>query len=136
MILNKKRRKSRQRERIYSIIAETRSHPTVQAIYDVLKREIRALSLGNVYRNIGILTGEGRIATRDFGDGIAHYDAVTKDHYHFICNKCGKVSDFDMPIHPGITSAAQKISKHTITGHAVHFFGVCESCGKSKKKIR
>jgi Fur family peroxide stress response transcriptional regulator len=136
MIINMKplRRKSKQRERILELIQKSSEHPTAQMIYEILKKEITSLSIGNVYRNIRILIEQGLIISRDFGDGIEHFDAMTHIHYHFICEKCASVSDFTMPVQESITKNAQKMSKHTITGHMIHFYGICEKCKKKHKE--
>jgi Fur family transcriptional regulator, peroxide stress response regulator len=138
MILNmiKKRRKSKQREKIYKIIKGSTLHPTAQWIFDELNKEDPTLSLGNLYRNLSILVEEGSIKCKEFGDGIEHYDAIVELHYHFICNKCGKVSDFSMPLQENIIKEAQKLSKNSITGHTIEFYGICESCKiEEEKKI-
>jgi Fur family peroxide stress response transcriptional regulator len=122
------RRKSGQREKIYRLIAQSQAHPTAQWLYDVLKREMPSLSLGNLYRNLAILVEDGRINRRDFGDGQEHYDAITMAHYHFVCEQCGAVSDFAMPVQDNLTAEARKITPHSITGHTIQFFGICHSC--------
>jgi len=127
------RRKSKQREKIYELIKSSMDHPTAQWVYETLKKEILSLSLGNVYRNIKILSEQGRIMCQEFGDGIEHYDAITEMHYHFICEKCKSVSDFSMPIQEIITKKAQKMSKHSINSHTIQFFGICEKCKKGDK---
>lgn len=128
------RRKSNQRERIFELIKTSLVHPTAQVIYETLKKEIKSLSIGNVYRNIRILIEQGKIITRDFGDGVEHFDAMTHIHYHFICDKCKSVSDFIMPVQESITNNAQKISNHKIKSHTIQFFGVCEICKKEDIK--
>jgi Fur family peroxide stress response transcriptional regulator len=132
--MDTKRRKSRQRERIFELIQSSREHPTAQRIYDTLRREMSTVSIGNVYRNIRILIEQGRIACRDFGDGIEHYDAITHLHYHFICQDCRSVSDFSMPVQEAITEKARQLSNHTITNHTIQFYGICEKCSKRIKK--
>ena len=122
------RRKSKQRELIYEMIAADKVHPTAQEVYDRLKSGMPTLSLGNVYRNIGILLEEKRLRSCEFGSGTVRYDAVTDGHYHFVCDACGGVSDLPMPIQGGITTAARKFSRHTIHGHTIRFFGHCASC--------
>jgi Fur family transcriptional regulator, peroxide stress response regulator len=126
------RRKSKQREKIYELIKSSTGHPTAQWVYKTLKKEMPSLSLGNVYRNIKILSEQGRIVSREFGDGIEHYDAITEMHYHFNCEKCKNVSDFPMPVQELITKKAQKISVHCITGHTIQFYGICEKCNGAK----
>lgn len=122
------RRKSKQRERIYGAIKSSRAHPTAQSVYDQLKKEMPSLSLGNVYRNIAILLEEGRLQSGEFGSGTVRYDAVVEPHYHFVCERCGAVSDFAMPAHADLTEAARRLSPHRISGHTVRFYGICAGC--------
>ena len=129
-----KRRKSDQREKIYGLIKNSTSHPTAIWIYHKLRKEIPTLSLGNVYRNINILIEEGRIKARKFGGRVEHYDAIISVHYHFVCEKCKTISDFELPVQNDITKLAQKKTKHQISGHTIQFFGVCEKCSKKTKK--
>ncbi|HSV96989.1 MAG TPA: transcriptional repressor [Spirochaetota bacterium] len=129
-----KRKRSRQRERILELIQASVNHPTAQAIHEILKKEIKSLSMGTVYRNIRILMEQGLIASRNFGDGVEHLDPITQSHYHFICNRCKSVSDFTMPFQESINKKAQKISKNTITGHTIQFYGICKKCKNQKKE--
>jgi Fur family peroxide stress response transcriptional regulator len=122
------RRKSAQRERIYETILSSKAHPSAQDVYARLKYEMPSLSLGNVYRNIAILLEEGRIQGGEFGSGIVRYDAVTGSHYHFVCERCGTVSDFAMPAQDDITAAARGFTSHHIAGHTIRFYGVCAAC--------
>lgn len=124
------RRKSRQRERILELIKDDPYHPTAQWIYDTLKKEIPSLSLGNVYRNIKILVEDGSIISREFGNSIEHFDAITGMHYHFICEKCKNITDFSLPVQDIILEKARESSGHLITGHTIQFYGICENCSK------
>ena len=90
--------------------------------------------MGNIYRNLKILTEEGRVQYRDFGDGKEHYDANTDLHYHFICEKCGSISDFRMPEQTYIEEEAKKLTNNLITGHTIQLFGLCENCKKGNVK--
>ena len=130
------RRKSRQRERIYEAIRASKSHPTAQEVYGALKREMPRLSLGNLYRNIAILLEEGRLQAGEFGSGTVRYDAVTSGHYHFVCERCGAVSDLDMPAVEAITEAARRLSPHRVSGHTVRFYGTCAACLASESKAK
>ncbi len=128
--MNTNRRKSAQRKKIYSIIKNSFSHPTALYVYDTLRNEMPSVSMGNVYRNIKILIEEGRIKCREFGDGVEHYDAKTDLHYHFVCEKCNGISDFNMPVQNDIERIAKENSKNIISGHTIQFFGLCEKCKK------
>ncbi len=122
------RRKSAQREKIYEVIMASKAHPTAQEVYERLKIKMPSLSLGNVYRNIAILLEEGLIQGGEFGSGTVRYDAVTAPHYHFVCERCGRVSDFAMPAQDEITATARRYSPHHIAGHTIRFYGVCADC--------
>jgi Fur family transcriptional regulator, peroxide stress response regulator len=136
MIINMKaehkRRKSRQREMIYETIMSGASHPTAQDVYETLKTDNPSLSLGNVYRNIAILLEEGRIRGNDFGGGTVRYDAGAEAHYHFICERCGDVVDFAMPVLADLTEAARRFTTHRIHGHTLRFHGHCASCAAAE----
>ena len=128
--MDKIRRKSKQRERIYELIKGSAEHPTAQWIYEKLRLEIPTASIGNVYRNINILIEDGLVEARDFGDGIVHYDAIISTHYHFICNECNTITDFPLPVQDKITTMAQKETQNIITSHTIQFSGICEKCKK------
>lgn len=127
------RRKSMQRERIYEFIRSRMDHPTARSVYEALKKEMPSISLGNVYRNINILVEEGRVTRREFDDGIEHYDAIPGLHYHFICDTCKTVTDFPMQPLDIIMKKARGMSRHSISGHTIQFYGTCDKCMKRKK---
>ena len=78
--MEKVRRKSKQRDRIYELIKSSSEHPTAGWIYNILRKDSPSVSMGNIYRNIKILIEDGLIKAREFSDGIVHYDAITAAH--------------------------------------------------------
>ncbi|MBN2535394.1 MAG: transcriptional repressor [Spirochaetales bacterium] len=136
MIINKKRkrRKSRQRTRIYELIRDCLEHPTAQWVYDRLRQEFHTVSMGNVYRNIKILIEDGLIRSCEFDDGLVHYDATITTHYHFICRQCDSITDISLPVQHEIIKTAQKKTNNIIENHTIQFFGICEKCNKISKK--
>lgn len=79
------KRYSRQRELIYAALKGTDQHPTAEMIYQWLKPENPNLSLGTVYRNLNLLADEGAIARMAFP--VERYDAETRPHPHFCCQR-------------------------------------------------
>ena len=126
-----KRRKSAQRDRVYQLIASSSLHPTAQWLLAQMKREFPAINESNLYRNIHILIEEGKIIARDIGDGVEHYDANTTAHYHFICERCGMISDIEIAIDTHVEQEMQKHIPHTIGSHTINFYGICEDCQKT-----
>lgn len=124
----KKIRHSYQRDCIYNYIKSTKSHPTAETIYTVLKSDIPDLSLGTVYRNLKQLVQLGKIRTVMTPENTERYEADLSNHIHFICSSCGKIID--------ITSESIIISNNSLTlpkGVKANSFeltvhGICEDC--------
>jgi Fur family peroxide stress response transcriptional regulator len=124
-------RQSKQRNRLLELLRSTDSHPTADWLYRQLKSEFPNLSLGTVYRNLAMLSKQGLVKKIHFGSTFDRFEANTKPHYHLICELCGKISDFEMPIYNDLNNQATKLSSFSIFHHKIEFFGMCEDC-KSK----
>ena len=124
--LNYKR--SKQRERIYALLQKTSIHPTASWIYDQLKSEFPDLSMGTVYRNLNILVEQGLIRKIDFGSTFDRYDANTAPHYHFICERCGSITDLAMPIDTTLNEKVESTTSFKAKRHRIEFYGFCDRC--------
>ena len=100
-------KRSRQREAILSELCGRTDHPTAEELYLSLKEELPNLSLGTVYRNLSLLSEEGIILKLSCG-GADHFDGNTAQHYHFLCNRCGRLYDLPMPVFKELDREAQK----------------------------
>jgi Fur family peroxide stress response transcriptional regulator len=121
-------KRSRQRERILDVLRGTDSHPTAAWVYDELRREFPGLSLGTIYRNLGILKDQGFVRILQSGSTFDRFDADTRPHYHFVCDRCGKVSDVSMDVSSDLNARASAALGCAVSGHRLDFFGVCASC--------
>ena len=119
---------SRQREVIRSYLKGRTDHPSADAIYSAVRQEIPNISLGTVYRNLSLLTELGRIRTITTGDGKERYDPNTAPHSHFVCRKCGAVSDIDVTCPDTLRLSAQVEIGGTVEDSQLYFFGVCGEC--------
>ena len=81
-------RKSRQRDRILEVLRATKSHPTAKWVFDKVRKQFPNLSLGTVYRNLGILVKQGLVSKLDFGSSYDRFEAKTLPHHHFVCEIC------------------------------------------------
>jgi len=119
------RRSTKQRETVYHALMHL-YHPTAEEVYEYLRTETPSIGRATVFRNLAVLSEEGRIVKLFFPDEVAHYDANTDGHYHFICRHCEKI--IDLP-------ATQKLSfpksdRFTVDEQSVNFYGVCRECQK------
>ncbi|MDY4840839.1 MAG: transcriptional repressor [Alphaproteobacteria bacterium] len=124
---------SRQRELILKIVQSDMSHPTVDSVYQALRKEIPNVSLATVYRNLNLLAESGEICKIESLDSTAHFDFNTGKHYHFICIHCNKVYDIPCDIAPEVDKKAEELCGGKIISHDISFQGICHECLKLKK---
>lgn len=116
-------RPSHQRVRILQYLQGTRSHPTCEEIYAALVGELPTLSRTTVYNTVELFA-RAQVLQELFVDGSGmRYDADTSLHGHFLCKRCGRVTDFDV----------KELSVSGLEGCAVEaeyvvFKGICPSC--------
>ena len=119
-------RKSQQRDAVYSVVRSAESHPDAYWVYDKAREIIPDISLGTVYRNLGQLTESGKLTTVKSDDGVVRYDACTAFHAHFICRKCGKITDlFIEPHDDEVIGMGYSVEEEKRV-----YYGVCDQCNK------
>ena len=120
-------RETRQRRVVYETIKSTFSHPTADWIFEHVRRKLPKVSLGTVYRNLGVLKEEGLVREIYGNDRRAHYDAEMSPHAHFICSSCDQIFD----VH-GVKQVDWRPLKDlvgcVVDDQAVVFSGRCTTC--------
>lgn len=119
---------SRQREAVKEYLMGTVGHPTADEVYTKLRVDYPNISLGTVYRNLNLLVEQGeaqKITTEPGGD---HYDGNPTTHYHFLCTRCGRMSDVRMEQMPQLNTLAQVGVDGVVKNHSLLFTGLCRSC--------
>lgn len=86
-----------QRLEIYRELAKADDHPTVEILYQRLKNRMPTLSLDTIYRTLATLEEHGLITRVQTAESQAHFELTVPHHHHLICEKCGKITDFDWP---------------------------------------
>ncbi len=129
-----KRRRSKKRDAVYRVLAESKSHPTAEQIYRALKPDWPALSLGTVYRNLGRFIEEGRAAVVGVVDGQERFDGNARPHNHLFCS-CGAVIDInDVELDKGLDEKASLLSGCEVSSHEIVFHGLCPDCKIKNQK--
>ena len=121
-------RYSKKREAIYNAIRSTDTHPSAEWVYEKLKPEYPDLSLATVYRNISEFRAEGLLRSVGSVDFHERYDAELTPHAHFICTKCGSVTDIPFDF-AGIDLSAGDVG--TAESAEVTFRGICKNCAEA-----
>ena len=120
---------SKQRDMILEYLKGTKSHPTPEHIFDALRLSHAEIGIATVYRNLKALQDQGLVKKLNVGEGADRYDADTSNHYHFLCDCCGEVSDIykdDLEI------SFKKNNQMTIKNHELYVYGRCAGCNKKQ----
>jgi Fur family peroxide stress response transcriptional regulator len=125
-----KLRRSRQRDRILEILRGTKTHPTAEWVYGRVRRDFPRVSLGTVYRNLGQLVENGIVKRVGFGSTVDRYEANILDHHHFICERCGSVSDLEVPVDASLTRKLGQAAGVLANRHEIRLYGTCATCAR------
>jgi Fur family peroxide stress response transcriptional regulator len=128
-------RNSKQRRRVLEVLRSTDRHPTANWIYDQLRGEFPSLSLGTVYRNLGILQEQGLAVRIASGSTFDRFDAVVIPHPHFRCLSCGNVYDIKGSDLFPIMKPGDHYSGHMIESMFIEYRGICASCIEDGKHM-
>jgi len=130
-------RTTRQREIIMDELRKSRSHPTADEMYEMVRRRLPRISLGTVYRNLEVLSDCGMIRKLEIGGTQKRFDGIAGAHYHLLCTRCGRIEDLPLDAMPEISKALgrKKIRDFEIREHRVAFLGLCPKCRDGKRRL-
>lgn len=120
-------RKTIQRRIVYGLFYEARIHLGMEEIMAKISLKHPELRQESVYRILNDFERRGYIRKVEV-PGVKKYEYASERHGHFLCSKCGRISDVDTSgIHlPDILADACDVS--------ITFNGICPVCAKKIKK--
>jgi Fe2+ or Zn2+ uptake regulation protein len=119
-----------QRTILLRVLSQTRTHPTADEVCRKVRRYLPSVSHATVYRNLQELVRARLIATLERAGAAVQYDANPDDHHHFVCTKCGSVSDIYLKdIEYAIDRARSAHAPSRVDRAELQLHGVCRTCG-------
>lgn len=112
------------RVRIYTLLVESRIHPTVDEIYEQLSKEILTLSKTTVYNTLKLFIDKGIVRAINIEGNELRFEAARGFHGHFKCRICGKIYDIPM----GEDAITKELEGFMINDIQVLVSGVCPDC--------
>lgn len=109
-------------------VKSSREHPTADMVYAALKADNLSLSLGTVYRNLNLLAQMGQIHKIGMPEGSDRFDGRTDEHYHMLCQKCGRVYDVQLDTLSELDGQIQSQTGFLVHSHDLIVRGVCRTC--------
>ena len=110
-------------------------HITADAVADVVRTEIGAISLQSVYDALSLLATEGLIRRiQPSGSPARFEDRVGDNHHHLICRICGRLVDVDCAA--GSTPCLSTVDDkgYEIDEAEVAYWGRCPDCRAKARK--
>ena len=119
----------RKRNAILDFVRQSDQHPSAEIIFEALKPRIPDLSLGTVYRNLGLFKQQGLIRSLGTVGGVERFDGIVTPHVHFVCSRCGCIRDLRSLCVPELQcqKAADEVGG-SVDQCMLTFFGVCQDC--------
>jgi len=118
-----------QRMAVLQTLALSDSHPSVEQIYERVKRDFPMTSLATVYKTVTLLKEMGEVLELGFSDDSRRYDGSKPyPHPHLVCVRCKEILDPDMPSVSGLSDRLAQTRGYQIVGHRLDFYGICPCC--------
>jgi len=125
-----------QRHAILEYLIQSMAHPTADEIYKALEGKFPNMSVATVYNNLRVFREVGLVKELTYGDASSRFDFVTNDHYHMICECCGKIVDFHYPGLDEIEHFASQVTGFDVHSHRLEIYGTCPSCKVATAKVQ
>ena len=117
-----------QRRFVIESILNDRTHPSAEDVYNKVKKKLPEISLATVYQTLELLESEGILLKISLPDGKSHYDPFINPHFHFYCEKCGKIEDKEIANTKTLEETITKESNFEIKNYTVLVYGFCKKC--------
>ena len=117
-----------QRHAILEYLLSSMSHPTADEIYKALEKDFPNMSVATIYNNLRLFKEAGLVRELTYGDASSRFDANMSDHYHIICRRCGKITDFSYPPLVEVEEEAARKTGFKVDSHRMEVYGLCADC--------
>jgi len=116
-----------QKQVILDNIKKTKSHPTASELYEMIKKNNPKIGQATIYRNLKAMASDGDIIIIPGKNNINRYDGDITFHNHFICEKCGKVTDIFIS-RETINNEIEDRYGIKIKRESTVYEGICKDC--------
>ena len=116
---------------ILEAVKALHNHPTMEDVYEHVRRQHPGIGRTTVYRNLLQLAEEGKIRSVAMPVSPMRYDDRTAAHYHFRCRQCGTVLDVDADSENGFEGRIKVPEGVLIETHDIVFGGLCHRCNRN-----
>jgi len=117
-----------QRVAIYQELLNSDTHPTADAIYQIVKREYSNISFDTVNRTLLTFADIGIVDIVETFGGAKRFDPNVATHHHLHCTQCGNVIDFNSRDYDNLAVPDGVLKQFHVTSKRVVLKGICKAC--------
>jgi Fur family peroxide stress response transcriptional regulator len=121
-----------QRVEIFREVARSENHPDAETVFKGVRKRVPTVSLDTVYRTLWLFIDAGLVTTLGHGGDTIRFDANTKPHHHFVCNRCGMAGDFYSAEFDGLKVPDTVRRLGAVESAHVEFRGLCARCAMQR----
>ena len=119
-----------QRHVIWEALTSMHEHPSPEAVYEKVKRQIPSISLATVYKNIRTFVEHGVIREVSLHHGSARLDTNMAAHHHLVCLKCKSMVDLPAEDIEPVRMKKRAPKGFRIHRYSVEILGLCPACAE------
>ena len=118
-----------QRDDIARVFFGLGRHISAEELYAEVKKVNPHVGYATIYRTLRLLKECDLLYERHFEEGQARYEVAGDHHHdHFICERCGRIIEFENEGLERLQEAIAKELKAKLTRHKMELYGVCPEC--------
>lgn len=117
------------------MVADSHDHPTADEILDRVRRRMPEISFATVYNCLSVLVRCGLLRQVTLDRSPTRFCPNMREHCHFFCEKCGEVTDIELPSRTALSGVALPKGFNVAT-FDISLRGVCPKCGAKPGKSR
>jgi len=117
-----------QRVAIYRELLHSTAHPTVDAMFQSVKKEFPNISYDTVSRTLLTFADIGIVDLVEVYGGAKRFDPNLTNHHHLHCVSCGKILDFHNDEFNDLEIPDHVHQDFRVLTSRVVLKGICEQC--------
>ncbi len=115
-----------QRMAIYDAVVGRTNHPSVEAVYEEVRRRFPGVSPATVYAALSLFADLGLI--QEISGPVRRYDGQAMRHVNLVCQRCGRVLDVSDPRLRAFERAVAARARFQVKAVRFELHGVCPRC--------
>ena len=119
------------------VLAASEEHPSVERLYETVRRDFPTTSIAAIYKTVHLLKQINEVLEIALPDGSNRYDGNKPfPHPHLICVRCQKIIDPDLESLKDMTAEVADETGFEILAYRLDFFGICDDCKREENRLR